>query len=234
MLCNRKRTWTAVGKKLSYSNDVLDNQDIEILEIPSSFEEDETCDTYGIPIDANLAVHLIRKLLLKLQTEKIFSFGITDANANNRKVKAKIEEEDWEKKYHELRKEYETVVKTLKDLVITSMGMTYDKNIFLKLISQPRCEGVRLYLCLKEVGEGTEKKEFISLVLVGVDSEGKDLHYNYEKLCQLEEGENIPTESLTAEYGHPPGTGTPPPLLKLDAMKYVLLKLAMGEEQKNG
>ena len=84
--------------------------------------------------------------------------------------------------------------------------MSLDKNILLKIISQPRCEGVRFYLCLKEGASAPpENPDVLSLVAVGVDETGKDLFYDYSEEIHKSGIENIPTIYLVAEYGHPPG-----------------------------
>lgn len=89
----------------------------------------------------------------------------------------------------------------LKALLTGSFAITFDKNVLLKTLSQPKCEGVRFYLCLKQT-EKDPKKEMLSLVTVGVDEAGKDLLYDYQQGVPVKD---IPTRSLVAEYGHPPG-----------------------------
>ena len=80
-----------------------------------------------------------------------------------------------------------------------SFAITLDKSVLLKTISQPRCEGVRFYLGMKV----TEKQEnVLTLVTVGVDSAGKDLLYEFQEGVRVAD---VPTRSLMAEYGHPPG-----------------------------
>lgn len=165
--------WTAKGRKHNpTSGETKDDQDIEILEESRSVDMDpddgkgnKEKKSYGIPVDANEAIKLMKDLIVEL---------------NNR---AKKENEDfiW-----------------IKNLIEKGPGVTFDKNILLKMISQPRCEGIRFYPALKSKG----KEFFLSLVIVGVNSEGYDLHYNEgdKKIMDA-----YITKSLTGEYGHPPG-----------------------------
>ncbi len=87
----------------------------------------------------------------------------------------------------------------LRQLMEGSFAITFDKNVLLKTISQPKCEGVRFYLCLKQT---EQQEDVLSLVTVGVDANGKDLLYEYQPGIPVED---IPTRSLVAEYGYPPG-----------------------------
>lgn len=121
----------------------------------------------------------------------------------------------------------------LKDLLVRSSAITIDKNSLLKTISQPGCEGVRFYLCKKNVSlaDGS-KKSFASVVTVGVDADGKDLHYNFEKgkLSGGLVGADLINTSLVSEYGAPP----PPPYNKTSAIgtfddRYVLLQYALEQ-----
>ena len=82
----------------------------------------------------------------------------------------------------------------LKKLLQGSFAITLDKNVLLKTLSQPKCEGIRFYPCLKSTAKG----DVLSLVTVGVDDAGKDLLYDFKPGTPLE------TRSLVAEYGHPP------------------------------
>lgn len=79
-----------------------------------------------------------------------------------------------------------------------SFAITFDKNVLLKTISQPKCEGIRFYPCVKK---GPDNEDVLSLVTVGVDADGNDLLYVYEEDTPVED---IPTRSLVSEYGYPP------------------------------
>ncbi len=88
----------------------------------------------------------------------------------------------------------------LKALLSGSFAITFDKSVLLKTLSQPKCEGIRFYLCLKQ-SEKNPAEQLLSLVTVGVDEAGKDLLYEYQPGIPIKD---IPTRSLIAEYGHPP------------------------------
>lgn len=118
----------------------------------------------------------------------------------------------------------------LVEMLKRSSAITIDKNTLLKTIAQPGCEGIRFYPCKKIVSlaDGTTKN-YISLVTVGVDINGKDLHYNFEKglLSKGLTPAELKNTSLVGEYSQPP----PPPYnksLSIDAYddKYVLLQYA--------
>lgn len=122
----------------------------------------------------------------------------------------------------------------LKNLLIKSSAITIDKNGLLKTLSQPGCEGVRFYLCKKNVTLSDGSKETLaSLVTVGVDAAGKDLHYNFEpgKLSEGLVAASIGNTSLVSEFGAPPPTGNS---LEGNAIndKLVLLDYAL-EQVKN-
>ena len=87
----------------------------------------------------------------------------------------------------------------LRQLLEGSFAITLDKNVLLKTISQPKCEGIRFYLCAKRAERG---EALLSLVTVGIDEAGKDLLYDYKEGTAVAD---IPTRSLVAEYGFPPG-----------------------------
>ncbi len=209
--------WIALGKTynpdISINDGVSGPEPINIKEEPFSVKMNEGDEPYGQPIDANLAIHLIQRLLEKLEASGFLSYSELSSNkgANNKLPVTGCED----------------LLKWFKDLLIFSMGITFDKNILLKLISQPKCEGVRYYLCLKQSNIDKEPKDVLSLVLVGVDSEGCDLHYEISKSAV--DVFAVSTESLTAEYGHPPGTGIA--FKDLTDPRYVLLNLAIKKTQ---
>ncbi len=98
----------------------------------------------------------------------------------------------------------------LVEMLKRSSAITIDKNTLLKTIAQPGCEGIRFYPCKKivELADGT-KQSFISLATVGVDINGKDLHYEFVKdaLAKGLTNADVTNTSLVTEYGYPP----PPP-----------------------
>jgi hypothetical protein len=102
----------------------------------------------------------------------------------------------------QLRKEAPDEKSWVRRLFEQTPAVTLDKNILLKILSQPKSEGIRFYPCLKKNSDGTD---LLSLVAVAVDAEGKDLLYDYNPDIHRSGIQNIPTTSLVAEYGHPPG-----------------------------
>lgn len=118
----------------------------------------------------------------------------------------------------------------LVEMLKRSSAITIDKNTLLKTIAQPGCEGIRFYPCKKivELADGS-KQAFISLVTVGIDINGKDLHYDFQKDLLLKglTPAELKNTSLVGEYSQPP----PPPYnssLSLQDFddKYVLLQYA--------
>jgi hypothetical protein len=221
--------WTAKGNELiTNTNGTRVNtsrqNDIPINELDRSF----TMPGYGkapaagIPVDANTAIFLIRKF-----HQRLLSFPRSLYDKNEAIPAVPLNPAD-----------IQTFREWITNLLIFSKAITLDKNIILKTLSQPGCEGVRFYLCLKdhdsmsesEIEESGEHKEIFSLVTVGVDDKGRDIHYKYP------EGENqgansfpnIKNESLTSEYGYPP----PPRALftkENSRETYVLGEIAWGD-----
>lgn len=119
----------------------------------------------------------------------------------------------------------------LNAILQRSCAITLDKNVLLKTLSQPDCEGVRLYFCAKSTGP-KEDQQYLSLVTVGVDSDGKDLLYEYTPI-ENKQDIFLTNKSLLSEYGHPPGgppygltTGKTMPEI-FDKATYPLLAYAM-------
>lgn len=179
----KKIGWDARGKVwdplLGKPSD--DDQEIPVEEDTFSVKFDNNTKAYGQPIDNYTTVKLIRKFI-----DRIGSFKIFSSQPKGSWSSATEPPENW--------KEIED---TLKELLEQSMGMTFDKSLILKILSQPKCEGIRFYLCEKTV----DNKPFISLALVGVDEIGNDLHFKNANSTITAEG---PNSSLTGEYGHPP------------------------------
>jgi hypothetical protein len=149
-------TWKTSGRTLDRST-----SEIGITEFPQSVTINDVPGPYGIPIDAPLAVTMIKAL---------------------RELVAKQPGDN-----------------ELRQLIEGSFAITLDKNILLKTLSQPKCEGVRFYLCIKK---GEKGEDLLSLITVGVDEAGKDLLYEFKEGTEVQD---IPTRSLVAEYGFPPG-----------------------------
>ena len=134
-------------------------------------------DSYGIPIDAPLAVKLIQN---GLSSSKLFFQSLFSEK--------QLSEDD------------KKAQKFLEGFINLSYGVTFDRGIMLKLLSQPNCEGLRAYLCSRE-----DQGDFhTSLVMVGVDVNGYDLNYGPGETKVADIG----TNSLLVEYGYPPGGRT--------------------------
>jgi len=110
--------------------------------------------------------------------------------------------------------------KWLVGLLHNSRALTIDKNALLKTLSQPGCEGLRFYLCLKynEVIEANDPEDILSLVTVGIDKDGKDLGYEFDEDIAAAIVDNIfevANKSLVLEYSFPPPPRTiDPPAAK--------------------
>jgi hypothetical protein len=153
-------SWNAHGRTLKQTADA--QSPISITEYPESFNMgDGSRGPFGVPIDASLAVSMIKAL---------------------REMVAKQPPEN-----------------ELRQMLEGSFAITLDKSVLLKTISQPKCEGIRFYLCAKR---GEKGEPLLSLVTVGIDEAGKDLLYEYKEGTAVAD---IPTRSLVAEYGYPPG-----------------------------
>ncbi|MBS1486907.1 MAG: hypothetical protein JST43_04900 [Bacteroidetes bacterium] len=148
----------------------------------------DTAHPYGIPIEATLAINLISDFHLLLgEFKDVFIKGGT--------LETKLKTEKMDSFYKSIN--------TLVQILRRSCAITIDKNVLLKTLSQPGCEGLRFYLCKKS----NEGKDYVSLVTVGVDSNGKDHLYDYTPQSK-QKTVSVETTSLTSEYGFPPGGGS--------------------------
>ena len=91
-------------------------------------------------------------------------------------------------------------------LLDNSFGFTIDKSILLQTLSQPGCEGIRFYLAMRDnTGEGQSLPGVLTLVTVGVDSDGKDLNFTYNgDIPFVDDLPDIENLSLTGEYPRTP------------------------------
>jgi hypothetical protein len=164
--------------------------EIPIFEYPKSFTDPNYPDAppAGQAIEANLAVALIKFLhdkLPKLSPEvlkgkKKLSFNFPE--------QATTDFEQW-----------------IVQLLLFSGAMTIDKSVLLKTLSQPGCEGMRFYLCLKP--DDKIPGGVLSLVTTGVDKDGKDLGYKFSRKTRqaIKKGKmNVETKSYNSEYSYPP------------------------------
>jgi hypothetical protein len=195
---------------------------IEVKETARSVSMDKhPGNPYGIPISPALAIALIADFQKELEISASIFFS-NSLNIQTATTDAPPPHD----------------FKLLADLLLRSSAITIDKNIILKTLSQPGCEGLRFYLCKKSVPLSShENQTFISLVTVGVDKNGQDLHYEYEpdvvKRGKLKDSDVV-CMSLVSEYGSPP----PPETFDFNNVerknlssfddRYVLLKYAMN------
>jgi hypothetical protein len=143
-------------------------------------------DSFGKPIDANLAIYLMANAIKA--TNQLFSQMLHG-----------VDEKD--------KDDFEALANNLYNI---AYGVTFDKTIILKILSQPNCEGLRSYLCARKVDCST--LPHFSLVMVGVDINGFDLNYppaTYPPVGldgKLVADDNAGgNQSLSGEYGNPPG-----------------------------
>lgn len=207
----KQKTWRVHGRCLkSPKTGTFKNADIKLPEYDSGLRMGartnearnpaSASDTFGIPIDSKLAINLIRRALSKGE-------GLLENLKNNSFDRMSID--------------------LLKQIVDLNYGITFDKTVMLKILSQPNCAGLRAYLCARDVKNETTKKiePHLSLVMVGVDVNGYDLNYSFNNI----KSDDVPNESLLVEYGYPPGGAAP--LLNKDGEvdeHYVLLKFAQN------
>ena len=133
-------------------------------------------ESFGYPIDANQAIHFMINAFTA--TSNLFDKLINFKSMEFTKAENKF----------------------IMDAIGLPYGITFDKTLVLKILSQPNCEGLRSYLCKRDNGH-------VSLVLIGVDCDGYDLNYEVvpEGNVSLKDI-NVVTQSLSVEYGHPPDT----------------------------
>jgi hypothetical protein len=139
-----------------------------------------TADDFGKPIDANLAVHLIKR-----------SYGAVNEILDNVDLLKSLTHSE-----KDLSKDEKDKIK--QEMLNMMYGVTFDKTVILKILSQPNCEGIRSYFCKRKDGH-------LSIALIGVDGCGFDLNYdpNAPKVVAKTAGPP-PNNSLIIEYGYPP------------------------------
>lgn len=231
--------WTAKGFKFKISSGTLQPEptDIVVMECPRSVSMDKGKYAYGQFISANLAITLIHNLHKRLFENYTSFFKLLNQRFTKEIGDRKTKEEQL------FSKAFEEFQESIKTIIDRSAAITIDKNIILKTLSQPECEGMRFYLCIKSPIEGNaNRKDYISLVTVGVDKTGQDLFYKYkpENVGKDETLESLAVDdqSATGEYGHPPGTklGVIQALEKKNSSfdnRFVLLKYAIEKIKKS-
>jgi hypothetical protein len=144
--------------------------------------------SFGMPIDANLAIKLIQN-----------AYGGT----------SEFFDAYLEKHEHGTVDDKEMALNTVLNLQNLMYGVAFNKTIILKILSQPNCEGIRSYLCARQI---TADTLHYSLIMVGVDINGYDLNYPPAQNTTTSGNMNnsmttggVQTLSLIGEYGNPPG-----------------------------
>jgi phage gp36-like protein len=215
--------WNIQGKKQANPS-IL--QRIEIKESDQIVGQSRGHDPYGVPIDAPLAVELIRELWKRVHAERVNEI---QSDMNNLVRKLLLPDE---KSIADIAAEIQNLgVKAqtwLDSLLHCSFALTVDRGLLLKVLSQPGCEGVRFYLCLNKHSDNTNQ---LSIVSVGVDIDGTDLNFEYDPTRHdTTTVQFMENDSCTLEYAKilkkdPFDKGT----TESDIEPYVLFKYANHE-----
>lgn len=215
----KDRCWKTPGMGLNTNNpdspgvpkdDIDIHEDIRSFDMDKPTEEEEQEEEkdskgqqpYGQPVEAGLAIRLMKAFWDKW---------------NDTKKKFELSGETFTKE------DFLKLLAFAETLISIPDGITFDKSIVLKILSQPGCEGLRCYTALKD------DKENFALVLVGVNKHGYDIHYEKSTLSEEKANGTAPfktvaNKSLIGEYGHPPNLTKHEVRAKDD--HYVLLRLA--------
>jgi len=195
-------SWTAKGSVFNSStpDTPCENMPIPITEKGVNVTMPTCKDPMGRPIDADLAIHFIQNYLndVKTLSEQKGAFHGEINKLENKALMLFI---------NKLIEHNDSIFKL-------NYGMTLDKNLAFKILSQTGCEGLRFYLCAKKSPKPPYGQQ-ISLVVAGVNCEGYDLNYPkntcYTNKGALVEADGLsapqPTSSLPGEYVVPPAKG---------------------------
>lgn len=80
------------------------------------------------------------------------------------------------------------------DLFITE-SEGFNKSALLELLKDPKCVGIRIYY---GIAPGTTRKKDLRLILVGTDSQGKDLYFTH---TTSKAGTRLTDDEVGLEYG---------------------------------
>lgn len=80
------------------------------------------------------------------------------------------------------------------DLFITE-SEGFNKTALLELLKDPKCVGIRIYY---GIAPGTSKKKDLRMILVGTDSQGKDLYFTH---TTSKAGTRLTDDEVGLEYG---------------------------------
>ena len=190
---------------------------------------------FGMPIDGRLAVHYIRNLWDTIKADNLLRMteqSIDKVNSYRKNNHAFLKGNENNKALTELEKVQQELIdqisqaeKWLLDLLNSSFAISMRKNLVLKTLSQPGCEGLRFYLCMKDKpkennntkpGANTSKVQptpenthaapgkILTLVMVGLDIHGQDLNFKYDEALHRDAGANgiakIENPSVCDEY----------------------------------
>ena len=253
----KKKKWVIPGQAFKPSNNPLHKNDGTEIDVDVEIPESEGIvmpgkkEIYGLPIHARLAVFYIRKLWQELENKKLLSIH-EDTRRFFNVIRGHFDKKSEGFKREEFLKELEVMDRRwreandwLIELLRNSFAVTMDKSILLKTLSQPDCEGIRYYLAMKrrpdiqskekhdiELTDSEGKPVKLTLVTVGVDKVGTDLHYNFNpKFHTTETIPDIENESLCTEYPRTPGIAEKFKV-NLPALEpYVLFKYAMVKDE---
>jgi hypothetical protein len=249
----RKKKWITPGKiykRIDESGDGIEiDSNIDIPETDGIVMPDGK-NVYGEPVNARLAIFYIRKLWQEIEKLKLLTVHedtmiFMDIIRNHSKNKFKeLKEEDFEVKLKEIEQKWKRANDWLIDLLRNSFGITMDKSVLLKTLSQPECEGIRYYLAMKrkpeeeksvtyegEIKDSKGRPVKLTLVTVGVDKKGTDLHYEYDP--EKVEDKRIPdveNKSLCTEYPRTPGIYKKHEIEMEELKPYVLYKYAISQK----
>lgn len=222
--------WTVPGR-------VYDKKTTGSLEHTVTFEETAPLNA-GIPVDAPLAVSLMKQLIELFPNDVLYPIPgrkISDQLRDlipTTSMKIHIDEKsDFVKSLEMQIAAIANKVQDLEDatdvVLRNSLAITADKGSLMKALSQPGCEGLRFYQCVS--GDSGSDPRKLSLVILAVDGESSDLGYDFDPSFR-KEIDKIPTRSFTAEYNK---TSGPLDFYHLDNSNndlkpYVLLKYALN------
>ena len=251
----RKKKWVIPGQAFkptasSRNKGTEIDADIQIQETDGIIMPGKK-EIFGLPVTARLAIFYIRKLWEELEKKQLLSihrdtkslFNVLRGHLN--KQGKDFKREDFLEELEKMDKRWEEANDWLIELLRNSFAITMDKSILLKTLSQPECEGIRYYLAMKRRPENQNKQNDdidltdsegnpvkLTLVTVGVDKVGTDLHYKYDKQYHsIDTIPDIENESLCTEYPRTPGIAEKLKV-KLPALEpYVLYKYAMVKDE---
>jgi len=207
-----KPQWSVNGHRFDPTASGSARPDVITLPVKGSCISNMPSST-GIPINGSLAVHFIENFL------KFFTIHEREHDKCERFLD--------EGNLADAKESQKLTRKFVNRVVRVTSGTTFDKDLILKILSQPGCEGIRCYLCARDPESDSDDPYALSLVVVGVDGKGFDLNYNHKGTIKQSTvaGDDIVTQSLTGEYGSPPPPGDGIRSKATDK-RYVLLNLA--------